>query len=70
VYTQGRERLRRTLTEPDIAKTRGLGRVEDVVYGIGYIVPCEIVETEIPEFDRVGVAVETFLGVFVTAVVA
>jgi len=43
--TQSGESLSSSLTEPDIADLSSLGNLQNVVYGIGNVVPSEIVNT-------------------------
>ena len=43
--TQGGESLCSSLTEPDIADLSSLGNLQNMVYGIGNVVPSEIVNT-------------------------
>jgi hypothetical protein len=67
--TKSRKRLCSALAEPDIAKTRGLSHVEDIVNRIRYIMPCEIVNAEVPESRSVGTRVNGLLRVLVASVV-
>lgn len=51
---KSRKRLRGALAEPDVTKTRHLGCVKNILNRVGYIMPCEIINAEIPESCPVG----------------
>ena len=57
------------MAEADITQAGLLGDLEDILYGVGDVVPCEIVYAVVPEFGGVGVVVNGFLGVLVATVV-
>lgn len=68
--TQSSKSLCCALTEANVAETRYVGGVENVLDGVGDIMPCEIVNAEIPECGSIGTRFDGFFGVFVAAVVS
>ena len=67
--TQCGKGLRRTLTEADVAETRLLCHVKDVVDGLWDVMPGKVVDAVVPELGRVGVMIYRLLGVLIPAVV-
>ena len=57
------------LAEPNVANTRRLRSVDNVLDCIRNIMPCEIVDTVIPELGRIGTMVDRFLRVLVATVI-
>lgn len=43
--TQGCKGLCSALAEANIADSRGVGAIENIFNGVGYVVPCKIVDT-------------------------
>ncbi len=70
VNTKGGKGLGSPLTETNITETRGTGDLENIFDRVWYVVPCKIVNREIPKFGRAGVMVDGLFGVLVASIVA
>ena len=69
VYAQSSEGLSGALAEADIAKTWLLGDSENILDGVGDIMPGKVVYTVVPELDGIWVVMDGLLGVLIATVV-
>lgn len=70
VYAESGERLSGSLTESNVAEALRVGEAENVLYRVGDVAPCKVIDAEVPEFGRVRVVVDRLFGVFVAPIVA
>lgn len=55
---QSGKRLSGPLTEADVAETGCAGDLEDIFDRVGDIMPCEIVDGEVPKLGRVRIMMD------------
>ncbi len=67
--TECSESLSRPLTKANIADTGFVRDLENVLDGVGNVVPSEVIDTIVPEFGRIRIMVDGFLGILVSPIV-
>jgi hypothetical protein len=70
VNAEGSKGLSSALTETDVAETGCTGDLENIFDGIWDVMPCKIINGEVPKLERVGIMVDGLFGVLVAAIVA